>query len=42
MANGEKDILLINEGTYVGMYDFPKYVNLAVDRLIEFFNKNLK
>lgn len=42
MANGEKDILLIEGATHVGMYDIEKYVDKAVNRLNEFFEKNLK
>lgn len=42
MANGEKDIFLIEGATHVAMYDISEYVNQAVDKLTEFFRNNLK
>jgi fermentation-respiration switch protein FrsA (DUF1100 family) len=41
MTNGPKEIFLVEGATHIAMYDKPEYVKQAVDKLTEFFGKNL-
>lgn len=41
-ASEDKELFLIEGATHVDMYDIPKYVNPALEKLTIFFNKNLK
>jgi fermentation-respiration switch protein FrsA (DUF1100 family) len=43
MCNGKgpKEIFLVEGATHIDMYDIPEYVKQAVDKLTEFFGKNL-
>lgn len=40
-ASDNKDIFVIKEATHISLYDKPKYVTVAVDKLVKFFDTNL-
>jgi fermentation-respiration switch protein FrsA (DUF1100 family) len=42
MANCPKELFWVEGATHIAMYDKPEYVKQAVDKLTEFFGKNLK
>ena len=42
MANEPKELYIIDEAAHFDFYDNEKYINMAIDKLIEFFNKYLK
>ena len=39
MANEPKELYIIDEAAHFGFYGNEKYINRAIDKLIEFFNK---
>ena len=40
-ATGPKEMFLVNGATHMDLYDIPQYVDQAVDRMEQFFRKNL-
>ena len=42
MANEPKELYIIDEAAHFDFYGNEKYINMAIDKLIEFFNKYLK
>ncbi|VBB08624.1 alpha/beta hydrolase fold [Lucifera butyrica] len=41
LATGLKELFLVEGATHIALYDIPEYVQQAVDKLAEFFSKNL-
>lgn len=41
LANEPKELFIVEGATHIDMYDIPQYVSLAVEKLKEFYGKNL-
>jgi fermentation-respiration switch protein FrsA (DUF1100 family) len=41
LAQGEKELFIVDGATHIAMYDIPEYVNQAVVKLAEFYSTKL-
>jgi len=41
LAQGEKELFVVDGATHIAMYDVPEYVDQAVDKLTAFYSQNL-
>ena len=42
LSKGPKELFLVDGATHIDMYDIPKYVDQAVEKLVDFYGKSLK